>query len=131
MAGLGLGVVLRLGLGFGLINKDNNLSCMISTIYLADYSGIIPIESDLYRVSCSKLVITVVSFMFNLNEASHSYNTRLSDTNFLYAKSDVAFFKSYIFNSCRIWKYIPIIFRNANCLISFSKLYYSHLLDTW
>ena len=61
----------------------------------------------------------------------HSHNTRLSETNFLYAKSETAFFKSYVFNGCRKWNHIPIMIRNANCLHSFSKLFHSHLLDTW
>ena len=73
----------------------------------------------------------VMLSLFNQNEASHSYSTGLSETNYLYAESDKAFFKSHVFSSCRVWNNIPIIIRNANSVCSFSKLFHAHLLDSW
>ena len=76
-------------------------------------------------------VSNIMRSMFNLNVASHRFNTRLSGTNHLYIRSDTAFYKSSVFNSCLIWNNIPILIRNANSLNSFAKLYKSHLIETW
>ena len=74
---------------------------------------------------------TVISEMFNLNHANHSYPTRLSQTNYLYKQSGSAFFKSYVNDAGTNWNLIPLTIRNAGSLSSFLKLYKSYLLDTW
>lgn len=74
---------------------------------------------------------TVISAMFNLNHASHSYSTRLSHTHYLYKKSGSAFYKSYVNDACSEWNLIPLTIRNAGSLSSFLKQYKSYLFDTW
>ena len=74
---------------------------------------------------------TVISAMFNLNHASHSYSTRLSHTHYLYKKSGSAFYKSYVNDACSEWNLIPLTIQNAGSLSSFLKQYKSYLFDTW
>ena len=73
----------------------------------------------------------VTSNMFKLNNASHSYPTRLSKTNYLYKKSGPAFYKSYVNAACTEWNLIPPIIRNANSLSIFMTQYKKYLFDTW
>jgi len=86
----------------------------------------------IYKCINSNFVVpTVISSMFNLNHASHSYPTRISETNYLYKKSSHAFYKSYVNDACSDWNQIPITIRNAGSLSSFLKQYKSHLLNSW
>lgn len=86
----------------------------------------------IYKCLNSNLAMpTVISAMFNLNHASHSYSTRLSDTNYLYKKSGPAFCKSYVNNACSEWNQIPLTIRNAGSLSSFTKQYKTYLFDSW
>ena len=68
--------------------------------------------------------------LFEPHLHAHEYNTRLSETNYLYAEANRAFFRSCAYDACRIWNDIPVEIRNSNTLHIFTTAYKNYRLDT-
>jgi hypothetical protein len=84
-------------------------------------------------LNCNCLMSTTIRDIFTaeVSQARHAYPTRLSNTNYLYCRTNSAFFKSYIYNCCSDWNQIPADIRNAPSLNIFTKLYKRYLSDSW
>lgn len=72
---------------------------------------------------------TVLANMFDLNHSNHNYSTRLLDSNYLFKKSNVTFYKSYVNEACTDWNKIPPILRNIKLLPTFSREFKQYLLE--
>jgi hypothetical protein len=75
--------------------------------------------------------INSVYDLFKLNKPDHNYPTRLSATNYLFKKSNKAFFSSYVNTACSAWNEIPVNIRNCVTINIFAKMYKQHLFTTW
>lgn len=110
----------------------------VKDMYLA--YNVLPVHL-LHKFYCAILIykcvnnigtMSIVTYnMFKLNNASHDYPTRLSQTNHLYKKTGPAFSRSYVNAACTDWNNIPLAIRNETSLYSFMKEYKKYLFNTW
>jgi hypothetical protein len=82
-------------------------------------------------INCSHSVPSSTSNLLRLNQACHNYPTRISTTNYLYKKSNRAFFSSFANTCCTVWNDIPCVIRNSATITIFIKSYKKHLLENW
>ena len=62
---------------------------------------------------------------------SNNYDTRLSNTRYLYYNSEPGFFSSYAYLCYKEWNSIPTDIRMANSFNHFTKLFRQQLFETW
>jgi len=82
-------------------------------------------------INCQYAMPSSTSHLLRLNQACHGYPTRLSTTNYLYKKSNRAFFSSFVNACCTIWNNIPDEIRNCPSINIFMNTYKKHLIDNW
>ena len=80
---------------------------------------------------CQEAMASSTSRLFRLNQACHGYPTRISTSNYLYKKSNRAFYSSFINTCCTIWNDIPEQIRNCASIGTFTITYKKFLLDNW
>ena len=120
--------------------QNGSRYCSVKQLYV-NYD-VLPVNL-LFKLNMAKMVFKSLNFSENLptsmatkdifcgNNISHSYNTRLSCTNYLSPEPSTAFFKSLAFLNVTEWNKIPISIRTATSLHSFINSYKQHLYDTW
>jgi len=82
-------------------------------------------------INCQYTMPSSTSRLFRLNQACHGYPTRISSTNYLYKKSNRAFFSSFVNSYCTIWNNIPDEIRTCSSVNIFTNTYKKHLLENW
>ena len=90
---------------------------------------------------CTSIYKSLLNVDFNLNSISksfhdlsqpiHDYPTRLKSTNYLYKKSNKAFYSSYMNLATSIWNEIPVKIRNSTSIGNFINSYKNYLMDNW
>ena len=85
----------------------------------------------IYKSAIQGEMSAVTRALFEPYLNNHAYNTRLSETPYLYTECNKAFFRTCVYDACLIWNDIPTEIRNSVTLHTFTNAFKSFLLDDW
>ena len=83
-------------------------------------------------LNCQYAMPSFTTNLLRLNQVCHDCPTRISFTNYMYKKSNRAFFASYVNTCCTLWNNIPDEIRNYCSSVNiFMNAYKKYLFDNW